>query len=215
MLTLWGRTSSSNVQKVAWLIAELELNVEQKDVGGPFGGLDTPEYIAMNPNCLIPTLQDEKITIWESEAILRYLGSKYGSMYFPDDFGKRAIIDQWMCRNQSQWFPAIYAAFIMIMKVPVAERKADELKRLVDNANQQALFIDNQLGKHRYLADDSMTLADFSFAAWLYRYFTLEIERPSLKNLEQYYKVLCAGPHYEQHVHVSYEFMRVPGAERP
>jgi len=214
MLTLWGRTSSSNVQKVAWLVAELELNIEQNEVGGPFGGLDTPEYIAMNPNSLVPTLQDEKVTIWESEAILRYLGSKYGSMYFPDDFEKRAAIDQWMCRNQSQWFPAIRAAFLMIMKVPVAERNTDELKRLVDNANQQALFIDNQLSQRRFLAGDSMTLADFSFATWLYRYFTLEIERPSLKNLELYYKVLCNGPHYKKHVHVSYEFMRVPGAER-
>lgn len=215
MLTLWGRTSSANVQKVAWLIGELELNVERKDVGGPYEGLDTPEYIALNPNQKIPTLQDEKVTIWESEAILRYLGAKYGSMYFPDDFEKRAAIDQWMCWNQSTWFPAVHEAFLMIMKVPAAERNPDELKQLVDNVNAQATFIDNQLKNRQYIAGDSMSLADFSFAAWLYRYFTIEIERPVLEKLELYYKRLCNNKLYVEHVQVSYEFMRVPGAEKP
>lgn len=73
MLTVWGRVNSSNVKKVLWCLEELNIAYNQKDVGGPFGGLDTPEYIKMNPNSTIPTLQDDDFALWESNAILRYL----------------------------------------------------------------------------------------------------------------------------------------------
>ncbi|MCK5515506.1 MAG: glutathione S-transferase N-terminal domain-containing protein [Desulfobulbaceae bacterium] len=215
MIILWGRASSANVQKVAWLGEELGLEVDRKDVGGPFGGLDTPEYIAMNPCQLIPTIQDGETTVWESEAVLRYLGAKYGTQFFPQDIEKRASVDKWMCWMQSTWFPAVYQAFITIMKVPVDKRSSAGLEQQLEAMFAKAAFMNDQLKDRSFVAGNSLSLADFSFAAWLYRYFTLEIDRPVLEYLEKYYDSLCARKAYVKHVHISYESMRIPGAERP
>lgn len=215
MITLWGRSSSANVQKVAWLSEELGLEVDRKDVGGPFGGLDTPEYIAMNPCQLIPTIQDGETTVWESEAVLRYFGAKYGTQFFSQDIEKRASVDKWMCWNQSTWFPAVHQAFITIMKVQVEKRSSAGLGQQLEAVYAKAAFMNDQLKDRSFVAGNNLSLADFSFAVWLYRYFTLEIDRPVLEHLEKYYDSLCARKAYVEHVHISYESMRVPGAERP
>jgi glutathione S-transferase len=71
MLKVWGRRSSFNVQKVMWLIGELDLPHQHIDAGGAFGGLDAPEFLAMNPHGRVPVIRDEDATVWESHAILR------------------------------------------------------------------------------------------------------------------------------------------------
>ena len=60
MITVWGRATSVNVQAVMWALAELGIACERIDVGGAFGGLDTPEFRAMNPNGRIPVLRDRR-----------------------------------------------------------------------------------------------------------------------------------------------------------
>src|SRR5579859_7715663 len=92
MLRLWGRANSSNVMKVIWLLEELRLPYERIDVGGPFGGTDTAEYRAMNPNGLVPTLEEDGFILWESNAILRYICSAYApdSPLWPRDLRARA-----------------------------------------------------------------------------------------------------------------------------
>ena len=77
MLKIYGRATSYNVQKVMWLVAELGLPHQRIDVGGKFGGLDTPEFLAMNPNGKIPVIDDGGVIVWESNAIVRYLAAKY------------------------------------------------------------------------------------------------------------------------------------------
>ena len=77
MLKIWGRTTSSNVQKVLWCCAELGLEYERVDLGGPFGGNQDPEYLALNPNGLVPTVDDNGFVIWETAAINLYLAEKY------------------------------------------------------------------------------------------------------------------------------------------
>ena len=87
MLQILGRKTSSNVQKVLWCCAELAIPFEREDVGGPFGGNDTPQYLAQNPNGLVPTIIDEGFVLWESNAIVRYLAAKHGrgTLYPGDD----------------------------------------------------------------------------------------------------------------------------------
>ena len=78
MIEVWGRRSSSNVQKVVWALDELRLPFKRHTVGGSFGGTREPAYLKMNPNAVVPTLQDGDITMFESNAIVRYLAACYG-----------------------------------------------------------------------------------------------------------------------------------------
>ena len=100
MLEIWGRRNASNVIPVMWAIGELDIPYLRHDVGGSFGGLDTAEYLAMNPNGRIPTITDDGCILWESNAIIRYLSAKYGegSLWNPDP-AIRSSADRWM-----EWF---------------------------------------------------------------------------------------------------------------
>ena len=83
MLKMWGRNTSSNVQKAIWAVGELKLPCERIDVGGAFGKTKEPFYLAMNPNSLVPTLEeDDGFTLWESNSVVRYLAGKHGAGIF-------------------------------------------------------------------------------------------------------------------------------------
>jgi len=214
MLTVWGRKTSVNVQKAMWLIAELDLEYERKDVGGPFGGLDTADYVAMNPHQLVPTLQDGETTVWESEAILRYIASKYQQSLFPRDDAARAMIDQWMCWVQSTWSPAMTNVFVSHIRVPLQERSESIIAAQIATLTGVASLANSVLATRDFIAGNSLSVADISFGSFLYRYFTLEIARAELPALQSYYDKLCDRAAYKEHVHIDYEGMRVPGAER-
>src|SRR4029077_18656579 len=100
---LWGRATSSNVMKVIWALEELQLPYERIDVGGSFGKTDTAEYRAMNPTSLVPTLQEDDFTLWESNAICRYLCHAHAphSRLWPQEPHTRANIDRWMDAQQT------------------------------------------------------------------------------------------------------------------
>src|SRR5262245_38784530 len=107
MLKIWGRISSVNVQKVVWCADELGLAYERTDVGGAYGGNDKPEYLAKNPNGLIPVIEDEGFVLYESNAIVRYLAAKHatGSLW-PAELAKRADVDRWMEWQSTGYTPA-------------------------------------------------------------------------------------------------------------
>ena len=91
MIKIWGRNTSVNVQKVMWAVGELELPHERIDVGGAFGKNKEPAYLAMNPNGLVPTLEEDGFLLWESNSIVRYLAAKYGAGKLePADMRSRA-----------------------------------------------------------------------------------------------------------------------------
>ena len=97
MLNIWGRNNSINVQKVMWTVGELGLEHHRIDAGGRFGGLDTPEFDALNPNRLVPAIEDDGVVVWESNTIVRYLAARYGAdSLWPADPARRAQADKWM-----------------------------------------------------------------------------------------------------------------------
>lgn len=213
MITIHGRNTSSNVQPVLWLLAELDLPHERLDVGGAFGGTDTPEYRAMNPMGLIPSMQDGDVTMFESQAILRYLAARYGEQVWPADPTKRAPADQWMEWAKTTVAPqVVYKIFWQLVRTPAATRDHAALEESIAATRQIMTVADAQLAKTDWLAGPEMTLADFTFGAQLYRYFTLPFERADLPALAAYYQRLCERPAYAEHVMVSYEPLRAPGA---
>jgi glutathione S-transferase len=97
MLKIWGRQNSSNVRKVLWCAEEIGLPYESIPVGGAFGGTDDPAYRAMNPNGLVPSIEDHGLPLWESNTIVRYLSARYAlDVLYPSDPAERAVGEKWM-----------------------------------------------------------------------------------------------------------------------
>ncbi len=97
MLKIWGRTTSSNVQKVLWCCTELGIEYDRVDLGGPFGGNQDPEYLVMNPNGLVPTVKDGDLILWESNTICRYLcTTRSGERLYPTAPAARSHVERWM-----------------------------------------------------------------------------------------------------------------------
>ena len=212
MLKVWGRKTSSNVQAVTWSIGESGLAHERYDVGHRFGGLDTPEFLAMNPNGTIPVLRDDDAEpLWESAAILRYLANRYGrGPYWPDDLAMRTHIDKW-----AEWSKINVALnfsgpiFWQVVRTPPGRRDANALKHAIRFLDHYLDIAENQLAMASYLCGADFTLADVQFGHLLYRYFTIEIERRERVRLRSYYERLVARPAYREHVMVPYDELRV------
>src|SRR5258707_4277630 len=123
MIKIWGRNTSVNVQKVMWTVGELGLQHERIDVGGPFGKNNEPAYLAMNPNGLVPTLQEDGFLLWESNAIVRYLAAKYGAGKLePSDLRARARASSWMDWQLTVAHPSLTPVFWGLIRTPPEKR---------------------------------------------------------------------------------------------
>ncbi|HPD92662.1 MAG: glutathione S-transferase family protein [Rhodobacter sp.] len=210
MLTIWGRTDSSNVQALMWCVAELGLPHRRIDAGHRFGGTDTPEFLAMNPNGTVPVLQDgDAPPLWETGAILRYLAGRYGpESFWPADPVARADVDRW-----AEWAKINIAlgftgpVFWPVWRFPES-RDPVALERALSALDAKLRIAEDRLSRHPFLVGDTLTLADIQFGHILYRYFTIDIARPALPALASYCARLTERPAYRQHVMVSFEALR-------
>lgn len=210
MITVWGRATSSNVQTAMWAIGELGLEHERIDWGGAFGGNDDPVYRAMNPNGLIPTLRDGDLVMWESPAIVRYLGAQYGdAAFWPRDPAARARMDMWAEWTKTSVAPElIYKVFWQLVRVPEAERRMDVVADGIAALETLMPRLDARLGESAYIGGDALSFGDIVTGHVLYRYMTLEFDKPRTPNIDAYYARLAERPAYREHVMVSYESLR-------
>ena len=211
MITIHGRETSSNVQAVMWTLAELELMHERLDVGGPFGGNDSAQFLAMNPMGLVPVFQEGELTLSESQAIIRYLGTKpNGASLWPRECEKRAVVDQWMEWAKVNVYPIfIYKVFWQLIRVGAKQRNHDLIAEGAGELKHLMQIADARLSKHKWLASDHFSLADISFGSNLYRYYELDFDRADTPALDAYYKRLCTRQAYQAHIMISFESMRV------
>ncbi len=188
---LWGRNTSANVQKVIWALEELGLSYTRKDVGGAFGGLDTPEYGAMNPNRKIPVLQDGDLTVWESSAIVRYLAARYGAgTLWPVDATERAIADQWADWANTTFQPAWIEVFVQLVRVAPSKRDMSLITAQNNAANACFAMLDTRLGAAPYLAGETLTYADIMCGVALYRWSVLDVARIAMPNVDAWHQRL-------------------------
>lgn len=212
MLTVWGRKSSSNVQALMWCIGELGLAYERIDAGFKYGVNDTAEFLAMNPNGTVPVLrEDDGEPLWETGAIIRYLAAQHGDeAFWPDDARRRAQIDKW-----AEWAKLNITlnftgpVFWRVVRTAPALQDQQAIAAALTALGAKLDIAERQLDRHRFLAGDDLTLADIQFGHVLYRYFDIDIPRPSLPRLERYYENLTERPAFQEHVMVSYEELRV------
>lgn len=210
MLTIWGRRSSFNVQKVLWLAGELGLAYDHVPAGGSFGRLGDPDLLALNPHGRVPVLQDGELAVWESHAILRYLAARYGSgNFWSEDAGVRAQIDGWMDWAQTSLQPAfLMGVFWGYYRTPEPQRNWHEIRKNLDRCAELLGLLDKILARRPFLAGDRLTLADIPAGTTLYRYYELDLERPSLPNVEAWYGRLQHRAAYREHVMVPFEELR-------
>ena len=214
MLKIWGRRNSQNVQKPMWLIGELGLAHEHVNAGGKYGGLDTPEFVAMNPNSRVPVIKDGALVLWESQAILRYLAAQYGrdsaaGKFWSDNAAERAQADQWMDWSATTLQPAFLGGIFMpYFRTPEAQRNRQQIENGVETVGNLMLMLERQLQGKKYLLGDALTLADIPVACNFYRYFEIDLPKPRMPNVMAYYERLKARPAYRHHVMVSFQELR-------
>ncbi|HET6390932.1 glutathione S-transferase [Hyphomicrobium sp.] len=208
MLKVWGRLNSLNVQKVMWLIGELDVPHEHIAAGGDFGKVDTPAFLAMNPHGRIPVIEDEGHTVWESHTILRYLAARYGKgSFWPDDAFERSNYERWMDWSQTALQPAfLNDVFWAFYRTPEAERDWSIINRGIEQSAKYLQLLDRWLNGKEYMLGESLSLADITTGALLFRYYNIEIERPArLPNVEAWYDRLKSRPAYRAHVMVPFD----------
>ena len=201
MLKVWGRKTSSNVQKVMWAIGELGLEHERVDIGGPFGGNKEPSYLAMNPNGLVPTLEEGDLIVWESNTIVRYLAGRYGAGRLePTDLTTRARASQWMDWQLSVAGPAIGPAFLGLIRTPPEKRDAAAIAASQAKTTDAMKMFDAHLAKNAYAAGNEFSMGDIPVGIMVYRFWQLVPERPPLPNLERWYKAIEQRKGFKDHV---------------
>lgn len=201
MITVWGRTNSINVQKVLWALGELGLSYQRVDAGGPFGGLDTPEFGALNPNRRIPVLDDEGTVVWESNACVRYLAARYGKgSLWPEDPAIRAQSDMWMDWVSTTVIPDMTVVFWGLIRTPAAERDHRAIQVAGEKLGQTFFVLEQHLGDQHYVVNDSLTMGDIVVGAACHRFLSMPLERPVLGHVKAYYERLQHRPAYREHV---------------
>jgi len=211
MITVWGRQSSSNVQAVMWCISELGLSYERIDAGFTYGVVDSDEYLSMNPNGTVPTIQDgDRSPQFESGAIIRYLANAYGNEFFwPSKLDQRAQVDQW-----AEWAKLNIASnfttpiFWQVVRTPKERQNAADIAKAVIHFEKNLRLANSILENRTNLASEQFTAADIQFGHILFRYFDLPIDRADLPAVAEYYERLTQRRGFQEHVMVSYEELR-------
>jgi glutathione S-transferase len=201
MLKIWGRTNSINVQKVMWAVGELGQPHERIDAGGAFGVVDSADYGALNANRRVPTIEDDGVVVWESNACVRYLAARYGAgSLWPEDPAVRAVADMWMDWQQTTLVPDMTTVFWGLVRTPEAERDHAAIEAAAGRLGGLWQRLDSHLAGRSFVAGERFTMGDIPVGAACYRYFQLAIERPRLTALQAWYERLRERAPYRTHV---------------
>lgn len=195
MLVIWGRLSSVNVQKVMFAVGTLGLAHERREAGGAFGVVGTPEYGALNPNRLVPCIQDDGFVLWESNAIVRYLAARHGSgTIWPEDAAERALADRWMDWQTTVLTPALGPAFWGLIRTPPENRDPAAIEASMVKTEAALALLDAHLAGRAFLEHDRLTIADLAVCPPVHRWLHMPLVRARRPNVERWYATLAALP---------------------
>jgi len=196
MMRLWGRKSSINVQKVLWCLAELNLvegrDFERIDAGLHFGKNRTTEFLKLNPNGLVPTLEDDKFVLWESNTIMRYLTQQYDkAQRFSADLETRQYSEQWLDWQLGSMWPTLRVAFVGLTRTPEDQRNYAVIEKSYQDTNQLLALLDQNLATRTYCAGSQFQICDIAVALCVSRWILLNVHFPEktgprlpLKNID-------------------------------
>lgn len=190
-LKIWGRRNSINVQKVMWTVAELDLQVERIDAGMEHGVVTEPWFGARNPNRFVPTIDDDGLTLWECNVIVRYLAAKHAQgTLMPDALAARATAEMWMDWQQNSVMPGLSPLFLGLIRTPPEKRDLPAIGAAAESVEAAMRMLDQHLAGRSYVVADHLTVADVPVGCCAYRWYALPIERPELRHLRAWYERL-------------------------
>ena len=199
MLKIWGRANSSNLKKVTWLCEEMALPYERIDAGMSFGVVGTPAYRKLNPNGLVPTIDDDGFILWESNAIVRDLAAKHSAgKLWPTDLKARADADRWMDWCTATLWPAFRPVFWNLIRTPADKRSQAEIDTGVKTTTDVLSRLDGCLAGRKFVGGDELTMGDIAFGPIVYLVQNVMPEKPKLPNYEAWYSRISERPAFRK-----------------
>lgn len=198
MLRILGKASSINVRKVLWTCAELDLSFEREDWGSGFQSTDSPEFLELNPNAMVPVLVDGENVLWESNTICRYLSARYrAGRLMPVDAGHRARVEQWMDWQATELNNAWRYAFMALVRNSPVHLDAIQIAASVSQWNRHMVILERQLERTgAFVAGADFSLADIVLGLSVNRWLMTPIDRPVLPSVNSYIARMRARPAY-------------------
>ncbi|MGB6657551.1 MAG: glutathione S-transferase family protein [Xanthobacteraceae bacterium] len=202
MLRVLGIPASSNVQKVTWLLTELDVPFVREDFGGKAGqSIKSAPYTDLNPNGTIPTLVDGDLVLWESNSICRYLARKANTVaLYPEGLQERALCERWMDWQLGTLRPWFHPLFRILIRRSGIEQETEAIVRMRDTAARAFAIMEHALSTTDYLGGSGFALAEIATAVWAHRWFVLKLDRGETPRLERWYRRLCERPAFVAHV---------------
>ena len=205
MITVYGRRSSVNVQKVLWTLAELGQPFERVTVGGEFGGNNTTDYLAMNPMGLVPVLVDDGVTMFESNAIVRFLCARYGEDSLrPEEAKELAAAEQWMEWQALNVFPLIGTMFMNLVRTPPEKRDDAAVRAAAIKLQKPLAVADTHLARQPWFAGDSFTMAEIIMGSVYWRYSQLDYEKIAAPHVQNWFERLKERKGYRDWIMVPF-----------
>ena len=202
-IKVWGRRNSVNVQKVMWAIGEMNLEFERYDVAGSFG-VDA-NYLKLNPSGTVPTIEDGDLVLWESNSCVRYLSREYGAnTLYPEDSKSIALAEQWMDFQTSSLYPVFMPIFLNKVRSPPEKSNSDQIEQGLKGCSKIFEKLNHHLTNNDYMVGSKFSMGDISIGAMMYRYFEMDIERPSFECIENWYQRLVERPAYQKNVMIPF-----------
>ncbi len=205
MLTIWGRANSSNVMKLLWLCEELGLPFERVDAGGRFGRTDEPEFQAMNPMARVPTIvEPDGFSLWESNAILRYLVARHapGCALHPAEPRARAVVERWMDWQLGHLAAPMTTILFTLFRTPEPQRDLVALERAREEAEGLWAIVEAALADRPWIEGGELSLADIALAPYLHRWMVFPIARRAMPALGAWQARMMARPGFARHIAV-------------
>lgn len=198
MLKILGRASSINVRKVLWICEELNIPFRREDWGEGFKSPQEAAFKTLNPNALVPVIQDGDFVMWESNAIIRYLANAYGGGWlYPEDPRARAPVDQWTDWQATELNTSWRYAFMALVRHSPAHQDPRLLAAACKGWSYTMAILNAQLERTgAYVAGNAFSLADIPVGLSVNRWFETPLEHPSFPAVRAYYERLTGRKGY-------------------
>ena len=192
MIELYGRRTSINVQKVSWTLCELNLEFEWYEEHGVIGKVNVENYEQINPQLIVPTLNDNGSIISQSNSIVRHLYRKYSDFYNLTNVNEIAIADQWMEFQSTDLQINMTPVFWGLIRTAPEDRNHDLINKNITLLNDKFIIFNNFLKNRKFMINDTFGMADIALGVATYRYTSLPIPHPKLSNLEEWYEQISS-----------------------